>query len=125
MAKDTVGVFEAIDSFAILTRNEFYIIGRVKEGYIPENGYAQIVLNSSLSFTYQINSAEQIIRSDDIKGPVTFDVNNPNNSELSVEDIKSSYTLLTISGEKVEILELLSLNIGSEDILLSLTGPDW
>lgn len=125
MAKDTVGVFEAIDSFAILTRNEFYIIGRLKEGYIPENGYAQIVLNSSLSFAYQINSAEQIIRSDDIKGPVTFDVNNPNNSELSVEDIKSSYTLLTISGEKVEILELLSLNIGSEDILLSLTGPDW
>ncbi len=125
MAKDTVGVFEAIDSFAILTRNEFYIIGRLKEGYIPENGYAQIVLNSSLSFAYQINSAEQIIQSDDIKGPVTFDVNNPNNSELSVEDIKSSYTLLTISGEKVEILELLSLNIGSEDILLSLTGPDW
>ncbi|MGZ5244352.1 MAG: hypothetical protein ACXWW0_10655 [Bacteroidia bacterium] len=46
---DKRGVFEVVDSFAIKRRNEFYLIGNLKEGEVQPNWFINIPLNKTLS----------------------------------------------------------------------------
>jgi hypothetical protein len=54
------GQFEVIDSFAIRKRNEFYLIGDIKEGTVNENWFLNIPFNSSLSMTVRISTIEDV-----------------------------------------------------------------
>lgn len=54
------GQFEVIDSFAIRHRNEFYLIGQLKEGTVQENWFINVLFNKSLSMTVRIAAVEDI-----------------------------------------------------------------
>ena len=98
--KKVEGNFEVIDSFAIKRRNEFYIIGEFTEGTARVNWFINVQLNSSLALTLRISSIEDV--------------------ELSSEN--KSYKLLIVSGDEQTIDMLLSLNIGSESVNITIEG---
>ena len=52
------GQFEVIDSFTIRRRNEFYLIGQLKEGTVQENWFINVPFNKSLSMTVRISAIE-------------------------------------------------------------------
>lgn len=96
------GRFQAIDSFAIRRRGEFYIIGHLTEGEAQEQWFACVSLNSSLAITLRIAQIETVVMSG------------------SSEECQ----LLIVSGTSADIDFLLSLNIGAEPINISVEGAD-
>jgi hypothetical protein len=96
------GLFEVIDSFAIRRRNEFYLIGLLKEGTVNENWFVNVPFNNSLSLTVRIKSIEDV--------------------EISSEE--QNYKLLIVSGDNESINLLLELNIGSEYLDITIEGKD-
>lgn len=96
------GQFEVIDSFAIKRRNEFYLIGQLKEGTVQEKWFVNVPFNKSLSMTVRISTIEDV--------------------EISSENNK--YKLLIISGDTETIDLLLGLNIGSEFLDITIEGED-
>lgn len=96
------GQFEVIDSFAIRRRNEFYLIGQLKEGTVQENWFINVPFNQSLSMTFRIKVIEDV--------------------EISSEDNK--YKLLIVSGDNEIIGLLLGLKIESEYLNITIEGQD-
>lgn len=96
------GQFEVIDSFAIRRRNEFYLIGQLKDGTVQENWFINVPFNQSLSMTVRIKAIEDI--------------------EISSEDNK--YKLLIVSGDNETIDLFLGLKIGSEYLDITIEGED-
>lgn len=101
--KKREGQFEVIDSFVIRKRNEFYLIGQLKEGIAKENWFINVPLNAGLSVTVRISRIEEI--------------------ELTSERNKN-YTLIVVTGEKETLDLLLGLNVGSELIDVTIEGQD-
>lgn len=100
--KTIQGVFSVIDSFAIKSRNEFYIIGEISEGEVKSTWFANIALNKSLSITLRIKSVEDV------------DFTNERNR----------YKLIIVDSDPESTELLLGLNIGSESINISVDGED-
>jgi len=96
------GQFEVIDSFAIRRRNEFYLIGRLKEGIVKENWFIHVVLNKTLAVTVRITAIEDV--------------------EISSDQNK--YKLLVVTGDNEKIDFLLALKIGSELMDITVEGED-
>ena len=96
------GRFQAIDSFAIRRRNEFYIIGVLEEGEVQEQWFAHISLNPTLAITVRITQIETV--------------------EIANETQK--YQLLIVAGDATDIDLMLGLNIGLEPIMISTEGED-
>lgn len=96
------GLFEVIDSFAIRNRNQFYLIGKLKEGEIEENWFVNIPFNSSLSISARINSIEEV--------------------EMASE--KESHTLLIVDCDDEAINLYLALNVGLEYLPITIEGED-
>lgn len=96
------GQFEVIDSFAIRRRNEFYLIGQLKEGTVQEKWFVNVPFNKSLSMTVRITAIEDI--------------------EISSEENK--YKFLIVSGDNETIDLLLGLKIGSEFLDITIEGED-
>ncbi len=96
------GKFEVIDSFAIRRKNEFYLIGQLKEGTIEENWFINVPFNKSLSMTVRISAIEDV--------------------EISSEENK--YKLLLVSCDGETIVFLLGLKIGSEYLDITIQGED-
>lgn len=99
--KTRQGQFEVIDSFAIPRRNEFYLIGELKEGTVEENWFISVPLNSSLAMTVRISTIEDV--------------------EISSE--KKTYKLLVVSADH-DIDLLLGLHIESELLNITIEGED-
>ncbi|MGZ5283576.1 MAG: hypothetical protein ACXWEY_14980 [Bacteroidia bacterium] len=99
---DKRGVFEVVDSFAIKRRNEFYLIGNLKEGEVQPNWFINIPLNKTLSLTVRIKEIEDIVFSSD----------------------DNAYKLIILN-EELEFFDLLlGLNIGSELLNITISGKD-
>ena len=96
------GQFEVIDSFAIRRRNEFYLVGQLKEGTVQENWFINVPFNKSLSLTVRITAIEDV--------------------EISSDDNK--YKLLIVSGDNKSIDLLLTLKVGSEHLDITIEGED-
>lgn len=96
------GQFEVIDSFAIRRRNEFYLIGLLKEGTVQEKWFVNVPFNKTLSMTVRITAIEDV--------------------EISSEENK--YKLLIVSGDTETIDLLLGLKIGSEFLDITIKGED-
>ncbi len=96
------GKFEVIDSFAIRRRNEFYLIGQLKEGVVKENWFVNIPFHSSLALSLKILDIE----------------------EVEISNKKSKYKLLIISGDKEIIDVLLGMNISSEYLDITIKRED-
>ena len=63
-----VGIFHAIDSFAIVKKHQFYIIGELQKGKVQENWFVNVPLNNSIHLSLRISTLEQVTRpSDDTK----------------------------------------------------------
>ena len=101
-AKTRQGLFEVIDSFAIKRRNEFYLIGQLKEGEVEQNWFINIPFNSSLSMTVRITSIEDV--------------------EISSDQAK--YKLLILNGDNEMLDFLLAFKIGSEFLDITIEGND-
>lgn len=101
--KATEGVFEVIDSFVIRKRNEFYLIGTLKEGNAKENWFVNIPLNSQFYLTLRIKQIDDV--------------------EITSEPGKK-YTLIVVHGDNEALDLFLSLNIGSELLNISVEGED-
>jgi len=97
------GQFEVIDSFAIKRRNEFYLIGKLKDGTVQEKWFVNIPFNNSLSMSIRIKAVEDI--------------------EISGEENK--YKLLIVSGDTETIDFLLGLKIGNELLDITIEGEDY
>lgn len=100
--KPKQGVFSAIDSFAIKSRNEFYLIGELIEGEIKPTWFVNIPLNKSLSITVRIKSVE----------------------DVAFTHERERYKLIIVDsdGESSELL--LGLNVGNENIDITIDGED-
>lgn len=101
-AKPIQGIFSVIDSFAIKSKNEFYIIGEMTEGGVESTWFVNIPLNKSLSITLRIKCVEDV------------DFTNERNR----------YQLITINSDPESTELLLGLNIGSELINITIAGED-
>jgi tmRNA-binding protein len=99
---DRQGLFEVIDSFAIRNRNQFYLIGKIKEGEIEENWFVNIPFNSSLSMLLKINCIEEI--------------------EMASE--KEPYTLLIVDCDDEAIDLFMALIVGPEYLPVTINGED-
>jgi hypothetical protein len=102
IASPVRGRFQAIDSFAIRRRNEFYIIGTLEDGEIQAQWFADISINSSFAIPLRITQVETV--------------------EITNE--KREYQLLIIAADSDIIDLLLGLNIGLEPIMISIEGED-
>jgi len=96
------GQFEAIDSFAIKRRHEFYLIGRLTEGAVQVGWFINVRFNSSLAMTIRITAIEDV--------------------ELASE--RTKYKLLIVQGDDEAIELLLALKIGSELMDITIEGED-
>ncbi|TGE27386.1 hypothetical protein [Hymenobacter metallicola] len=94
------GLFQAIDSFAIKRRGEFYIVGQLIEGEVQEQWCANIALSATLAVSLTIKQIETI----DMAGE------------------SPSYQLLIVAADAEEISLLLALKIGFEPIVISTQG---
>ncbi|WP_019946592.1 hypothetical protein [Hymenobacter aerophilus] len=95
------GTFDVIDSFAILRRNEFYLIGRLVEGAMQAGWYAHITLNGSFALTLKIERIEQVLMK-----------------------AREEYSMLVVSAEEDVVNLLLGLNIGLEAVIISTEGEE-
>jgi hypothetical protein len=103
MSTDIKAVFSAVDSFAIRSRLEYYIIGTIESGEVSPNLFANITLNSSLALTLRIRAIDKI--------------------EFAKKEEK--YHLLIIACEDEEELEfILAMNVGLEEIQITEAGYD-
>lgn len=100
--KTVQGVFAIIDSFAIKSRNEFYLIGELTEGKIESMWFVNIPLNKSLSITVRIKSIEDV--------------------DFTHE--KGRYKLIIVDSDSESTELLLGLNIGSERVNITIDGED-
>jgi|ERR1700744_3823150 len=104
--KQVKGRFHVIDSFAIRRRNEFYLIGTLKEGEVQEQWFANIPLNKSLSLTLRILQVE----------------------EIEMTNGGGTYKLLIIQDDAADdpnfFTLMLGLNICSESIDITIDGED-
>ena len=78
------------------------MIGKIIQGEIEKNWFANIALNSSLSLTLRISKIEDI--------------------EFSSEN--NIYKLIIISGDNETINNLLGLKIGNECVNVTIEGED-
>ena len=99
---DRQGLFEVIDSFAIRSRKQFYLIGKIKEGKVQENWFVNIPFNSTLSLSVRINAIEEI--------------------EMATE--KEPHTLLIVNCDSEDIDLYLALNVGLECLPVTIKGED-
>ncbi|WP_092767584.1 hypothetical protein [Hymenobacter actinosclerus] len=95
------GAFDVIDSFAILRRNEFYLIGRLTEGEMQAGWYAHVTLNGSLVLTLKIERIEHILMT-----------------------AQEEHSMLVVSAEEDDVNFLLGLNIGLEPVIISTEGAE-
>ncbi|GAA3969096.1 hypothetical protein [Hymenobacter antarcticus] len=102
MASPVRGRFQAIDSFAIRRRNEFYIIGLLQEGEVQEQWFAHIALNPGFAITFRITQIETV----------------------QIANETQEYQLLIVAGDAESIDLMLGLNIGLEPIVISTEGED-
>ena len=100
--KEIKGEFEVIDSFAIRNRNEFYLIGQIKNGIAERNLFLNIPFNKSLSLTVRIKSIEDVEISSELK----------------------KYKLIIVNANEEYLNILLSLQIGSELLDITVEGED-
>jgi hypothetical protein len=100
IAKISQGQFEVIDSFAIRKRNEFYLIGNLKEGVVQENWFVNIPLNKLIALTVKITAIE----------------------EIEISNNKTKYKLLIVSGDEKMLDLLLALKIDSEYLNITIEG---
>jgi len=100
--KPIQGVFSVIDSFAIKSRNEFYIIGEISEGEVKATWFVNIALNKSLSITLSIKSVE----------------------DVDFTNERDRYKLIIVDSDPESTELLLGLNIGSESINITVDGED-
>lgn len=100
--KPIQGIFSVIDSFAIQSRNEFYIIGEMSEGEVKSTWFVNIALNKSLNITLRIKSVEDV------------DFTNERNR----------YKLIILDSDTESTELLLGLSIGSELINITVDGED-
>jgi len=100
--KPVQGVFSVIDSFAIKSRNEFYLIGELTEGEIKPTWSVNIPLNKSLNVTLKIKSIEDI--------------------DFTQEQDRYKLIIVDSDSESTEVL--LGLNIGSEKLNITADGED-
>lgn len=96
------GQFEVIDSFAIRRRNEFYLIGQLREGTVQEKWFVNVPFNKSISMTVRITAIEDV--------------------EISSEE--NIYKLLIVSGDNETIDLLLGLKTGNEYLDITIEGED-
>ena len=97
------GEFNVIESFAIRSRQEFYMIGSLIDGIIENGWYANIALNKGLSLTLKISKIEEV--------------------EMSGGGEK--YLLITVDAIDDFTLNLaLGLRISLENILITENGKD-
>ncbi|KOS04928.1 hypothetical protein AM493_01910 [Flavobacterium akiainvivens] len=96
------GTFNIIESFAVIRKNEFYIIGNLINGEVKEQWFVNIALNKGLSLTLRIASVEDVVITND----------------------KSNYKLLVVNADEETLQLLLGLNIGSETATISIEGKD-
>lgn len=103
------GKFEVIESFAIRSRGEFYLLGRMLEGEVKPDWFVSISLNSSLAMTVRISEVER---------------------EVEISRDENKYMLLILKDEEGEpedssfIDLLLILGIGPEVVNISAKGED-
>ncbi len=102
MATAIQGTFQAIDSFAIRSREEFYLIGQLTNGEVQARWYAHIQLNPSFAITVKIKQVETV--------------------EIAGEQGK--YQLLIVAADTEDIDLLLGLNIGNEPLKITVEGED-
>lgn len=100
--KISEGKFQVIDSFVIRNRNEFYLIGQLKEGIIKENWFVNIPFNQSLSMTVRISAIENV--------------------EFSSDEV--NYKLIIVKGDTETLDFLLGLKIESELLEITIDGQD-
>ncbi len=100
--KTKQGQFEVIESFAIRRRNEFYLIGQLKEGVVKENWFVNVTFNNSLGLSLRILGIEEV--------------------EISGE--KNKHKLLIVSGDEETIDLLLAMNISNEYLEITIKGED-
>ena len=100
--KKIEGLFEAIDSFVIRRKNEFYLIGRIKEGVAKKTWFINVPLSGSLAITLRISEIEEV--------------------EFTSESDK--YILLVVGGDNETLDLLMGLHIGSELLNITIDGED-
>jgi hypothetical protein len=100
--KDKQGQFKVLDSFAIKRRNEFYLIGELKEGTVQEKWFVNVPFNSLMALSLRIAAIE----------------------ELEISNEENGYQLLIVSGDRETLDLLLSLKIGSEYLDITIEGED-
>ncbi|MFK7934121.1 MAG: hypothetical protein AB8G22_11480 [Saprospiraceae bacterium] len=96
------GTFEVLDTFAIRSRNQFYLIGKLTKGRIEENWFLNIPLNDSLDLTIRVHKIEAV--------------------EIASDD--DEYILLTTNCDEEAIDFYLALRIGGEYLPVSIEGLD-
>ncbi len=101
-AESIKGKFKVIESFAIRTKKEFYLIGNLTEGQIRKKWFVYVVLSGSLSLTLRVSNIEEV--------------------EISGENEK--YKFLTVSGDNETLNILLGLKIGNENLNITIEGND-
>ena len=98
------GSFHAISSFAIKSRNEFYIIGQLVNGEVQAHWFANIQLNSVLDFALKIKQVEVVQMAGDT----------------------AEYLLLTIENRDDNFFSpFLNVGISSELIEITVEGEEW
>ena len=103
MEEGIQGSFKAIESFAVRSRKEFYIIGEIIEGAIEPNWFVHIAFNPSTSMTMRINKIDEI--------------------EISGED--KPHLLLASTFDEDEMFDmLLAMKIGNENMKVTIEGQD-
>ena len=100
--KPVQGVFAVVDSFAIKSRNEFYLIGELTEGKIEPMWFVNVPLNKSLNITVRIKSIEDV--------------------DFTHE--RGRYKLIIVDSDPESTELLLGLNIGSETVNITIDGED-
>jgi hypothetical protein len=99
---EVIGRFQAIESFAIRAREEFYIIGQLLEGRVQAHWFVNIQCNPSFAITVRIKQVELV--------------------EIASET--AAYLLLILSAAAEDIDLLLGLNIGNELMRITEEGED-
>ncbi|MCJ8152325.1 hypothetical protein MKJ01_00955 [Chryseobacterium sp. SSA4.19] len=101
--KDKVGTFRVMSSFTIRRKKEFYLIGELLEGSLKVDYYINVILNTTLAVSAKISSIE----------------------EIEIENDSKIYQLIIIESEDDELNDILfSLNVGNENIDITLNGKD-
>jgi hypothetical protein len=103
------GKFEVIESFAIRSRGEFYLLGRLLEGEVQPDWFVSISLNSTLAMTVRISEVER---------------------EVEISNDEAKYMLLILKDEEGEPKDslfidlLLGMKVGAEILNIVAEGDD-